>query len=445
MREKICLISLGCSKNLVDSEVMLGCLQKEGYQICSDKEEGDIIIVNTCAFINEAKKESIETILELSELKKNGKCSVLVVSGCLSQRYGEELKKEIPEVDLFIGTENFSQIGKILKKKKYSSPSFGNVLVKKPNFILDSQTPRVLSTPFYTAYVKIAEGCSNHCTYCIIPQLRGSFRSRTIESIVTEVKNLAAAGVKEINIISQDTTLYGSDLEGNISLATLLKDLVEITGIEWIRLLYCHPDHIFNDLIEIIKEERICKYIDLPIQHISNNILKRMGRKEGGAEIRDIIRRLREEIPGLNLRTTVMVGFPGETKDDFNELVEFIKEAKFEHLGTFKYSKEEGTPAFNFKGSVAEKTKEKRYHRLMEVQSQISRQKNQDKIGSKIKAIVTGVNDNNIMIGRAYFQAPDIDGIIFITRGSAKVGAIVRVKVTGAHEYDLEGEIIGAD
>lgn len=442
MQEKVCLISLGCPKNLVDSEVMLGYLKKEGYRISPRKEDSEIIILNTCAFIEEATRESIDMILELSEFKKNGKCSLLVVSGCLPQRYGKELKKELPEVDLFIGTGEFHRIGKILKDIEGSLPPYPDIYLSDPTFILNDNTPRIISTPPYSAYVKIAEGCSNHCTYCIIPQLRGKFRSRTVESITSEVKKLVRAGVKEINLISQDTTKYGKDLGKNINLTLLLKSLVDIPGIEWIRILYCNPDHFSPGLIEIIKTEKICKYVDLPIQHISDSILKKMGRKGGSKEIRYIINELREKIPGVHLRTTIMVGFPGESKEDFTQLVNFIEEVRFEHLGVFQYSKEEGTSAFSMKGDVAGKIKEERYHVLMEIQSKISLEKNREKIGSTMPVIVEGFEKESCMVGRTSFQAPDIDGIIYLTKGYGEVGKIVQARITGAYEYDLIGEII---
>lgn len=443
MKEKIYLESLGCSKNLVDSEVIAGCLRKSGYTFTTSKEEAAIIIVNTCAFIKDATQEAIDTILKLATLKKEGTCRKLVVAGCLPQRYGKQLIKKLKDVDLFVGVGEFPKIGELLKEERVEH-SLPALYIRTPTFLLDHNTPRILSTPNHTAYVKIAEGCSHRCSFCTIPTIKGPYRSRPHESIITEVKNLAEKGTKEINLIAQDTTFYGKDLTNKKDLAYLLKQLSKIESIEWIRMLYCHPDHFSHDLINTIKEEeKICNYIDLPLQHISDDILKRMGRSKDSTKIRKLIKEIRENIPNLWIRTTFMVGFPGETEKDFNILMDFAREVEFEHLGAFRYSNEEGTKAYRLKGKVPAHVIEERYHTLMSLQSNISLKKNQRLIGSLQRVLIEGINEeNDMLLGRTFFQAPDIDGIVYVAEGEAAIGEMVEVRITDASEYDLFGEIL---
>ncbi|MCK5011636.1 MAG: 30S ribosomal protein S12 methylthiotransferase RimO [Deltaproteobacteria bacterium] len=443
LKEKIYLESLGCSKNLVDSEVIAGCLRKSGYTFTTSKEEAAIIIVNTCAFIKDATQEAIDTILKLATLKKEGTCRKLVVAGCLPQRYGKQLIKKLKDVDLFVGVGEFPKIGELLKEERVEH-SLPALYIRTPTFLLDHNTPRILSTPNHTAYVKIAEGCSHRCSFCTIPTIKGPYQSRPPESIITEVKNLAGKGTKEINLIAQDTTFYGKDLTNKKDLAYLLKQLSKIESIEWIRMLYCHPDHFSHDLINTIKEEeKICNYIDLPLQHISDDILKRMGRSKDSTKIRKLIKEIRENIPNLWIRTTFMVGFPGETEKDFNILMDFAREVEFEHLGAFRYSNEEGTKAYRLKGKVPAHVIEERYHTLMSLQSNISLKKNQRLIGSLQRVLIEGINEeNDMLLGRTFFQAPDIDGIVYVAEGEAAIGEMVEVRITDASEYDLFGEIL---
>jgi len=442
LKRKVYLKSLGCPKNLVDSEVIAGYIRERGYSFTTLKEKADIIIVNTCAFIKDATQEAIDTIFELKELKKEGRCKKLVVAGCLPQRYGKQLIPELQEVDLFVGVGEFHRIGELLEEEraKNSSPSLH---ISTSSFLLDHTTPRILATPPYTAYLKIAEGCSHRCSFCTIPKIKGPYKSRAPESIITEVKNLAIQGVKEINLIAQDTTFYGKDLNNKTDLVYLLKKLSQLKGIEWIRVLYCHPDHLSSDLINIIREEeKICNYIDLPLQHISDRILKKMGRAKDSKAIRKLITKLRRDIPNLFLRTTFMVGFPGETEEDFKLLMDFVKEIKFEHLGAFRYSNEEGTRSYRFKRKVPDEVIEERYQILMSTQSSISLKNNQRLIGSQQRVLIEGFNkETSIFFGRTPFQAPDIDGIVYIKKGKAAIGEMVEVKITNASEYDLFAEI----
>ena len=442
MKGKVYLESLGCPKNLVDSEVIAGYLKESGYTFTTCKEKADIIIVNTCAFIKDATQEAIDTILELTELKKEGTCRRLVVAGCLPQRYGKQLIQELKEVDLFVGVGEFPRIGELLEEESVKhSPAL--LHIRAPTFLLDHTTPRILATPPYTAYVKVAEGCAHRCSFCTIPKIKGPYQSRLPESITAEVKNLARQGVKEINLIAQDTTFYGKDITSKTDLVYLLKKLCTINGIEWIRVLYCHPDHLSPDLITIMREEeKICNYIDLPLQHISEPILKRMGRGKDNTKIRKLIAELRKDIPNLFLRTTLMVGFPGEEEKDFKLLMDFVKEIAFEHLGAFRYSNEEGTRAYRLKGKVPAQLSEERYHTLMSTQSCISLKKNQRLRGSQQKVLIEGFNkETGMPFGRTSFQTPDIDGIVYIAKGKAAVGEMVETKITDASEYDLYAEI----
>lgn len=428
--QKICLVSLGCPKNLVDSEVMLGILKEAGAELVAKKEDADVLIVNTCGFIGDAKEESIDEILALAEYKKTGRCRRLIVTGCLSQRYKDDLAKSLPEVDCFIGTGEYHRIAEAINEDFRE-----RVLVGLPTFIHDYTTPRILSTPGYYAYVKVAEGCSNHCSYCSIPSIRGEFRSRSEDSVVKEVEQLAAQGIREINLIAQDTTSFGKDRDA--SLETLLKRLTPVKGIEWIRLLYLYPGRITDGLISIMKnEEKVLSYIDLPLQHISPPVLKAMNRQYTRASVESLIDRLRGEIEDVTLRTSLIVGFPGETKKDFEELFSFVEAVRFDRLGVFMYSKEEGTPAFSMKGQVARKTKAGRQEALMSLQREISLEKNSQIIGKQIKVLVEEKTSSGLK-GRAPSQAPDVDGVVYVNNRTAEPGEIIEVIITEAGDYDL--------
>jgi ribosomal protein S12 methylthiotransferase len=437
------MVSLGCPKNLVDAEVMLGCLPSEEYEITTDEKEADIIIVNTCSFIHDAKQESIDTILDLADRKHDARCSLLVVTGCLPQRYQEELGAELPEVDIFIGTGEYPRIAEILAEKRDTPGQLR--YVGDPNFIFDPELPRLNSSPSYTAYLKIAEGCSNCCTYCVIPSLRGALHSRPLDQLLKEARTLVAGGVKEINLIAQDITAYGRDLDEGNTLETLLAELVKIEDLQWLRLLYAYPDGITDDLIQMIRdEEKICKYIDIPLQHISDPVLKKMGRRGGEIEIRRLIGRLRSAVPDLAIRTSLIVGFPGETDDDFQRLVQFVEEVRFDRLGVFCYSREEGTPAGEMEDQITERVKRLRYKKLMKVQARVSFKQNRRLIGTVEQVLVEGYSDETDLLlkGRSSRQAPDIDGLVYITAGTANVGDIVPVRVTDSSDYDVIGEII---
>lgn len=442
--QSVYLVSLGCAKNLVDSEVIQGVMVQAGYGLTADRAGADIIIVNTCAFIEEATREAIETVLSLAEEKKKGACQYLVVCGCLPQRYKESLVQELPEVDLFLGTGEFQHIARYLKKLS-SGQLQAKIFVDHSTYLLNPATPRILATPRYTAYVKIAEGCSHHCTYCTIPKIRGPYKSRSPRSIVAEVTGLAAAGVKEINLIAQDTTQYGLNSAYGGGLAGLLKKLVRVPDIQWIRLLYCHPLNISAGLISIIAaEQKICRYLDLPLQHISNTVLKRMGRRITGQRIETLLCALREKVPDIALRTTLMVGFPGETARDFSALLKFVADFEFEHLGVFRYRDEEGTPASKLLPKVPEKIKEERYHAIMSLQAKISRRKNRSRTGQHIEVLVEGPAQKKgfALQGRAVFQAPEVDGVVYIKKGRAVAGSFVKVRIIRGLTYDLVGEVI---
>jgi ribosomal protein S12 methylthiotransferase len=433
--QRVSVVSLGCSKNLVDSELILGSLKNAGYETSSEKD-ADLIIVNTCGFISEAKRESINTIIELSRYKHHGSCKKLVVTGCLVERYADELKRELPEVDAFWGTGDLLRIGELIGKKRVKK-----IHKSTPGTLYDPDSPRVLTTLPHTAYVKVSEGCSRTCSFCIIPRLRGIMRSRPVESIVVEVKNLANLGVKEINLVAQDMTSYGRDIGTNLE--TLLRGLVDIDGIKWIRLLYCYPWGFTDSLVRLIaEEERILNYIDMPIQHINDRILKLMDRGTTSARIRNIIDKLRKEIPGLTLRTTFIAGFPGETDEEFKELLEFVEEAQFERAGAFKYSQEEGTKAGEMPNQIPDELKEERYERLLEVQSEVSLNKNRALIGTVHEGFIEGTENGNY-IARVSSQAPEVDGVTYIKRNKKlKVGDLVKVSITGADIYDLFGEVV---
>jgi len=442
-KQKVSMISLGCPKNLVDAEVMLGVLSKQEYEITTNEKDADVIIVNTCSFIKEAKQESIDAILDLAERKHDGRCHTLIVSGCLPQRYQEELAKELPEVDIFIGTGDYPRIAEILAEKSGTGEQLR--FIGDPDFIFDETLPRLNSSPSWFSYLKIGEGCSNCCSYCIIPQLRGAYRSRPLEALVAEAEMLARRGVKEINIISQDITRYGSDMNDGSTLETLLRRLVAIDDIKWIRLMYAYPDGISDSLIALIRDEpKICKYLDIPIQHISDPVLKRMKRRSSEQQIRELIAKLRREIPDIALRSSLIVGFPGETVEDFSSLMQFVEQSTFDRLGVFCYSREEGTPAAEMPEQVSERIKRERYRKLMRAQARLSFRRNRALIGTTEQVIVEGFSEETDLLlkGRSSRQAPDIDGQVYITSGTADVGEIVTLKITDSSDYDLIGEII---
>ena len=439
---KVGFISLGCSKNLVDTEVMLRTLYDAGFEITPDETEAEIIVINTCGFIESAKQESIENILDAAKLKEWGKCRHIVVTGCLAERYRDEIMQEMPEVDAIIGVGSLEDITEacsaVLRGEKYSS------FKDKETSKLGGE--RILTTDEHTAYLKIAEGCDNKCTYCAIPMIRGRLRSRPIEDIVKEAKDLEAMGVKELNLIAQDTSRYGLDLYGEYSLAKLVRAITEATSIPWIRLLYCYPDKITDELIEeLANNPRLVKYMDIPIQHISDKMLGAMNRHGGKELIRDAVRRLREGVPGIVLRSTAMVGFPGETEEDFCELCEFIKEARFDRFGAFTYSAEEGTLAAEFDGQIDEQIKQDRYDVLMQTQLTVAEELGAAKVGSVQTVLCDGYDTvAEVYYGRSYADAPDVDGKVYFTSPRRKIntGAFVQVKITEAMDYDLVGEVI---
>lgn len=440
------IISLGCSKNLIDSEVMGGLLNKSGLQMIDRNDSADIVIVNTCAFINPAKEESLEEILTLAAEKKNGNRQFkLVVAGCMAQRYGKELLAEIPEVDLFIGT---GEVGNIVRHiNKLDGIKFRRAsVITKPDFLMTAQHPRILTPTTTSAYLKISDGCSNCCSYCAIPSIRGRARSRAPQDILREAENLAARGIKEIIIIGQDTTAYGRDLKSRPLLSELLNDMAQIKGIKWIRLLYAHPAHITEELMEAIaNNEKICRYIDLPIQHVDDDILKAMNRKVTGTKIKGIIAQARQIIPALALRTSLIVGFPGETPKRFERLLDFVRETKFDHLGVFTYSREEGTNASKLKAQISEKGKERRRDLIMSEQATISHAINKNLIGTTQEVLIEEKSDRPDFdfMGRCRRQAPEIDGITYIKGTRLKIGSIMKCQITTADDYDLFGKKLG--
>lgn len=438
---KVLFISLGCDKNLADSEEMLGMLVENGYTLTNDETEAEVIVVNTCAFIHDAKEESINSILEMARYKTEGVLKALLVTGCLAQRYKEEIIEEIPEVDAVLGTTSFGDIIKALDKvfegERYLE-------FKDINALTEISKKRVLTTGGYYGYLKIAEGCDKRCTYCIIPKLRGNYRSIPMEQLISQAEYLAEQGVRELILVAQETTVYGKDIYGEKCLHKLLKELCKIPGIQWIRILYCYPEEIYPELIQTMKEEKkICHYLDLPIQHCSDKILKKMGRRTTKQELIDIVALLRKEIPDIVLRTTLITGFPGETEEDHEELMEFIDTMEFDRLGVFTYSAEEDTPAANMPNQIAEEVKEDRQAELMELQQEISIDKGNDKIGTCVEVMIEGkVADENAYVGRTYGDAPNVDGYIFINTDTELMsGDFARVHVTGALEYDLIGEL----
>jgi len=436
---KIGMISLGCSKNQVDSEIMLGLIDKEGYEIVNRSEDADIIIINTCGFIESAKQEAIDTILEQALYKKQGKCQKLIVTGCLAQRYGNELLKEIPEIDNVVGTSRYTDILEVIEdrsRKEYigDSSSYWEALEKNPY--------RILTTLPGTAYLKIAEGCDNRCSYCAIPYIRGKYRSRTMTSLIEEAKGLAENGVKELIVIAQDITRYGQDLRDGTNLVSLLKELCKIDELKWIRLLYCYPDRITDELLDFMAEEsKICKYLDIPLQHVNPNIVERMNRRFSKLQAQQLIDKIRKKIPQVVLRTTYIVGFPGEGQDEFEELKEFIENCPFNHAGVFAYSREEGTPAADFMDQVDDATKNKRKNTLMAMQRKISKRFNREFVNKIIDVLIEGEDSPGIYIGRHYGQAPEIDGHVYVfSKQALKPGDFVPVKITKAYDYDLLGD-----
>ena len=438
----ILFISLGCDKNLVDSEVMLGLLDKKGYKIVDEESEADVIVINTCCFINDAKEESVQTILEMAEYKKEGRLKALIVTGCLAQRYQQEILDEIPEVDAVLGTTSYDKITEAVEEALTGN---GHVEVTDINALPLVDEKRFVTTGGHFAYLKIAEGCDKHCTYCIIPKLRGNYRSVPMERLIKEAEDLAEQGVKELILVAQETTVYGQDIYGEKSLHKLLKELCKVSGIRWIRILYCYPEEIDDNLIQAIKEEpKICHYLDLPIQHASDEILKRMGRRTSKKQLVEIIGKLRSEIPDIALRTTLITGFPGESEANHEELMEFVDEMEFDRLGVFTYSPEEDTPAADMPEQIEESVKEARQAELMELQQDIAFDKAEDMVGSEVLMMVEGkVADENVYVGRTYKDAPNVDGLIFVhTDAELITGDFAKVKVTGALEYDLIGELM---
>lgn len=438
---KVLFISLGCDKNLADSEEMLGLLTGKGHEIVDSEEEAEVIVINTCCFIHDAKEESIENILEMAEYKKAGTCKVLIVTGCMAQRYKEEIIEEIPEVDAVLGTTSYMDILKAIDEacEGRHFQEFRDI-----NELPEDYGRRVLTTGGHYGYLKIAEGCDKHCTYCIIPSLRGRFRSVPQERLIAQAEHMAEQGVKELILVAQETTMYGTDLYGKKTLHLLMKELCKIKGIRWIRVLYCYPEEIYDELIQVMKEEKkICHYLDLPIQHASDRILKRMGRRTTRAQLTATIEKLRKEIPDIVLRTTLITGFPGETEEDHQELMEFVDEMEFDRLGAFTYSPEEGTPAETMEDQIPEEIKEERRDEIMELQQEISLEKGNDRIGQELLVMIEGkVSGESAYIARTYGDAPKVDGYIFVQTGELLMtGDFAKVRVTGALEYDLIGEL----
>lgn len=446
---KIGVVSLGCPKNLVDSETMLGLIHEENYEITNNPSEAEIIIVNTCGFIESAKEESINTILQMAEYKKSGSCKYIIVTGCLSQRYAEELFSELPEADAIAGVEVYDEIGSIIKRVM-NGERFIMLERSKPDVIYTSKEtflPRILTTPSYTAYLKIAEGCDNCCSYCAIPKIRGPYRSKPMEQVLKEAKALADNGVKELIVVAQDTTRYGEDLPGGkLLLADLLKELNKIESLKWIRVMYCYPNNFTDELIETFASlDKVCKYVDLPLQHASNRLLASMNRYDTREEVETLLAKLRKRIPGIVIRTTFIVGFPGETDADFEELKEFVEQQRFENAGVFAYSQEEGTVAGAMPNQIPDEIKQERYHELMALQAQISEEIHKDTEGQTLEVLVEGIEEDGsgLHYGRSYREAPDIDGLVFIENpGDIKPGCFVKVNILQGFTYESVGERI---
>ncbi|HRR39771.1 MAG TPA: 30S ribosomal protein S12 methylthiotransferase RimO [Syntrophales bacterium] len=440
MKERVYIHSLGCPKNQVDAEVMAGLLAGSGYEMVPGPEEAEVIVVNTCAFILSAKQEAVEEILTMAGWKERGACRRLIVTGCLPQRYGRVLEKEMPEVDLFLGTGDFPRIVELLRKSGRSSR---RSFVGRPRFLMDAGHHRLLAPSPASAYLKVAEGCSNRCSYCVIPRIRGKFRSRPPEDVLEEAEALALAGVKEVVLVAQDTTAYGRDLAGRPLLADLLRELAAVPGFRWIRFLYAYPSSVTDELLEVVaREEKVCKYIDIPVQHIDDGILRAMKRKGGSAEVRDAVGRIRRMVPEAVLRTSVIVGFPGETAARFNRLLEFVEEARFENLGAFTYSREEGTEAAGLAYQVSERVKEKRRDLLMERQAAISFEVNRRRIGRVEEVLLEGETGDPVfpLLGRTRTQAPEVDGFTYVRAKKGEIGDIVFCRVVDADTYDLYAE-----
>lgn len=446
---KIGVVSLGCPKNLVDSETMLGLIHEENYEITNDPSEAEIIIVNTCGFIESAKEESINTILQMAEYKKSGSCKYIIVTGCLSQRYAEELFSELPEADAIAGVEVYDEIGSIIKRVM-NGERFIMLERSKPDVIYTSKEtflPRILTTPSYTAYLKIAEGCDNCCSYCAIPKIRGPYRSKPMEQVLKEAKALADNGVKELIVVAQDTTRYGEDLPGGkLLLADLLKELNKIESLKWIRVMYCYPNNFTDELIETFASlDKVCKYVDLPLQHASNRLLASMNRYDTREEVETLLAKLRKRIPGIVIRTTFIVGFPGETDADFEELKEFVEQQRFENAGVFAYSQEEGTVAGAMPNQIPDEIKQERYHELMALQAQISEEIHKDTEGQTLEVLIEGIEEDGsgLHYGRSYREAPDIDGLVFIENpGDIKPGCFIKVNILQGFTYESVGERI---
>lgn len=460
--KNVLFVSLGCDKNLVDSEKMLGLLNEAGYRVAQEESEADAIVVNTCCFIHDAKEESVETILEMAEWKKKGRLKALIVTGCMAQRYQDEIQQEIPEVDAVIGTTGYTEIVPILdeilaeaeasqKEAAVEEPkekSFVNCCPSIDLLPASLADKRVVTTGGYTAYLKIAEGCNKRCTYCIIPYIRGHYRSFPMEDLLEEARKLAEGGVKELILIAQETTVYGMDCYGRKALPELLTKLCEIEGIEWIRILYCYPEEITDELIAVMKKEKkICHYLDIPIQHSEDTILKRMGRRTNRAELVSLVEKLRKEIPDIVLRTTLITGFPGETEEEFKNMVDFVDSMEFDRLGVFPYSAEEGTKAAEMDGQITEEVKESRRDEIMALQQEISADKAASRIDGEMSVLIEGyLYEDDIYIGRTYMDAPKVDGNVFVRAEEELIsGDIVPVRITGANEYDLMGDVIYAD
>ncbi|MBS7165982.1 MAG: 30S ribosomal protein S12 methylthiotransferase RimO [Anaerobutyricum hallii] len=458
----VLFVSLGCDKNLVDSEKMLGLLNEAGYRVAQEESEADAIVVNTCCFIHDAKEESVETILEMAEWKKKGRLKALIVTGCMAQRYQDEIQQEIPEVDAVIGTTGYTEIVPILdeilaeaeasqKEAAVEEPkekSFVNCCPSIDLLPASLADKRVVTTGGYTAYLKIAEGCNKRCTYCIIPYIRGHYRSFPMEDLLEEARKLAEGGVKELILIAQETTVYGMDCYGRKALPELLTKLCEIEGIEWIRILYCYPEEITDELIAVMKKEKkICHYLDIPIQHSEDTILKRMGRRTNRAELVSLVEKLRKEIPDIVLRTTLITGFPGETEEEFKNMVDFVDSMEFDRLGVFPYSAEEGTKAAEMDGQITEEVKESRRDEIMALQQEISADKAASRIDDEMSVLIEGyLYEDDIYIGRTYMDAPKVDGNVFVRAEEELIsGDIVPVRITGANEYDLMGDVIYAN
>ena len=444
--KRLYLVSLGCPKNLVDSEVMLGRLELAGYSVVDDPVEADLLLVNTCGFIEPAVKESIDEILRLAEYKNADPEKLLVVTGCLVQRYGAELKKELPEVQLFTGTDGFQEIDSLIRRIGHNQDALLDL--RPANYLMDSSSARRLSTPFFRSYLKITEGCDNHCSYCMIPSIRGHLRSRSVSDLITEAAQLADMGVRELTLIAQDLTAYGRDREDGTDLLRLLEGLLAAVNIPWIRLLYLYPTGVTDELLALMAgETRIVPYLDIPFQHINDRILRSMNRRYGRHDIEILLERVRRFLPACALRTTFLVGFPGETAGDVDEMIEWLRRRRLDHVGVFSYSDEDGCAAYHFSGKVEEKEKQRRYDRVMVAQTEISKSIQKQYVGRIVSVLIEGVSRESDLLleGRTMFQAPEIDGCVYVTDGTANPGDIVMVRITEAHTYDLVGEIIGVE